>query len=138
MGLPVLGAAISIGTSIAKRFIKNKAKKEIGRIAARGGALSGPISGVGSTIAASGGGFVNKAGRVAGAVAGTIGVGVGVEAVSNFMNGRSQKRRYRRMQVTNMKALDRALRRVDGFQKRVKKAFIVSGDLKPRKRGRCR
>lgn len=134
--VPVVGGIVGgLVKRTAGKVIKNEAK----RIVARGGALSGPVRNVGGAIArAGGGGFLGTSGRkIAGALAGGAAAGAGVEIVSNLMNGRTKKK-YRRMRVTNTKALNRALRRVEGFTKIVKKSFIVSGEIKARKSGRGR
>jgi len=42
--------------------------------------------------------------------------------------------RNRRMNVANPKALRRSLRRVQGFEKLVRRTFTISGTVKPKKR----
>lgn len=135
MSPPILvGAAWQIGRKLLQRGMK----KEAGRIAARGGAVSGPPSRLPGGFNAGPGGAVAGGGQIIKRAGRAVAIGAGVGIAADKLLGGGQKRRYRRMQVTNMRALDRALRRLDGFQKRVKKAFSISGDMKPRKRRGCR
>lgn len=128
----VVGVAGRLAGSLARKgIIRGTAGRLLG-----GGAKQLPrvlpgAGAIGGTIAGMGRGSILRKG------AGILGAGVGFEAGSRAAGalfGRKQKKR-RRMNVANGKALNRALRRVEGFQKMVKRSFIVS-DIKPRKK--CR
>lgn len=130
------GFVVTAAWQVGRKLLQRASKKEAGRIAARGGGLTGPPARLPGGFGAPGGGTRIK--RAAGTVAGGVAIGAAADKAGDMLGFGRPKRRYRRMQVTNMRALDRALRRLDGFQKRVKKAFSISGDMKPRKRRGCR
>ena len=127
----VLGGLIRGGTALARAgVIRGTAGKILG-----GGAKQLPrvlpgAGAIGTGIAGSSIGKILRSG------AGVVAAGAGFELGSKLISGRSRKK-YRRMNPTNFRALSRALKRVERFEKVVKKAFIVR-DFKPRKRSSCR
>jgi hypothetical protein len=83
--------------------------------------IAGPIT-KGVTRAASSG-----FGRAALGTAAGIGVG---ELLFGGGSGNGGGRRRRRMDVLNMRALDRSLRRIEGFERRVNKVTKILGKPK--------
>jgi hypothetical protein len=129
--LPVLGAVA--GALARAGILRGTAGRLLG-----GGArkvLTGPIAS--SIPVAIGSGARGKILRAGGAVAAATGASmIGTGLAGKFFGG--ERKRYRRMNTGNVKALNRAIRRVEGFQKLVKRSFSCT-DLKPRKRSRsCR
>lgn len=138
MPLPVLLAGSVIARKLAAKAVRWATK---GRMVGAGG----------GRIAA------GRAATAAGTVVGTVGVykagkrraeqtaGVFVPGTDawyedkrspGFVGGRG---RYQRMQVTNMRALKRSLRRIQGFEKLARQVFTISkGTLIPKKKRSCR
>jgi len=112
-GVGLIATVAQAGVGIAKGVLK------------KGGAVAGPVA-TGITIA---GGL------------GTIGAGIGAVKGAQFVGGMvgrafggGGRRRYRRMNVTNPRALARGIRRLKGFEKMVRGVYIAKRFHEPTKR----
>jgi hypothetical protein len=125
-GFPFALAAIGLGKKLLGK-VAPKVGAAIGKIAGRGGGKIGPVLKKGGTIAAAGGAFE-----------------IGSRVTRRVLNGGDEAPRRRRMNVTNVKALRRAIRRAHGFAKLSRKvlSFPISKPPKGRplfkKQGRRR
>lgn len=129
LGLLLSGASALASKGIirgtAGKLLGGAAKKALPRVLPGAGVLGG----IGGGITGIGRGSILRKG--AGVIAAGAGFEAGSRAAGALFGGQRKKRR--RMNVANGKALNRALRRVEGFQKLVKRSFIVS-DIRPRKK----
>ena len=134
--IPIIGgiakglAKAGVIRGTAGRLLGGGAKKALPAISGQvgplmtGGGMAAAPSAIGKTLRAVGG-------VAASGAAFEVGSGI-VRRIRK--DGKPYKRR--RMNPANPRALTRALRRAEAFQKLVKRSFIVS-DIKPRKRS-CR
>lgn len=117
-GDPLLGAIVG---AVAGGAVKRAAKwvgKQVGRATGRAGAAIGRAVGMGAPI-------LRDAG--AGALGGAAGYTLGqrIPQLGPIEIGGKEPKKYRRMNPLNPKALRRALRRAEGFEKFARKT--VSG-----------
>lgn len=115
MPLPAIGAALG---GILPGVIRGVGGV-LGRVLGRSG--SAAVRGIGGVIQGIGGPIVRGAGRVVrspigGAAVGTVAGGLLLQSGAGLFQG-AQRRRSRRIDVTNSRALNRALRRVEGFER---------------------
>src|SRR6267142_5004837 len=76
---------------------------------------------------------IRKIGK-GGAIAGAVGVAAGALGERAYMGGGGGGRRYRRMNVTNVRALRRSIRRCAGFAKLAKRVIRFTSPRPPRGR----
>lgn len=116
-GDPWLGPLLAVGRAALPAI--GRVASAVGRAVGigRAGAAAGTVAGSAiPTIARQAGRVLPRAGRVAA----TIGTGVATVGIADRIFGDDddgQPRRRRRMNVANVKALRRALRRAEGFEK---------------------
>lgn len=69
-----------------------------------------------------------------------LGAGAGAAAVAGYqaLTGGGQRRRYRRMNYANMRALRRSCKRVKGFEKMAKECISLGQRVRVRKGRKCR
>lgn len=131
------GLFSSLGKLVGKALPLVKAIPGVGTVAT--------IAGIAGSI---GGKVLKMGGKVAGPAAtgitiagglGTLGAGAlavkGVQTVGGMVGGMfgGRKRRYRRMNVTNPRALSRSIRRLKGFEKMVRGVYIAKRFREPSK-----
>jgi hypothetical protein len=105
-----------IAAKIAQKVLP-KAASAVGKIFGRGGAKAGPVLKAGGKIAAAGGAFE-----------------IGSRVTRKVLGGDESGVRRRRMNVTNVKALRRAIRRAHGFAKIARKVLTFPISKPPRGR----
>lgn len=118
-GDPVFGILAKVGAKVLPRVLP-KAGSAIGKIAGRVGGAIGRKAGIikkGGAIAA--GGAIFEAG------------GAGARRVAGGGGG-GERKRYRRMNVTNVKALRRAIRRSKGFAKLARSVLTFTSPKAPK------
>lgn len=137
-----IGSLLGVGRTLAKaNIIRGTAGKLLGGGAKKsaGATITGTVRslpGVGKVL----GGrnpILTAGGAIGGTILGGAAAGAGAAAAGRLLSGGGRRRR--RTNFANGRALSRALRRVEGFEKLVRRTFtITGGSLKPRKRKGCR
>lgn len=121
--IPLLGGAAVAGIA--------------GRIAGKvGGGAQLALPGIGVPAVRSLGGMLPTAARRLGGAALPLAAGVGSSVLATRLAGGGfvVQRRRRRMNVTNVRALRRSLRRVEGFEKVCKRVLTITTGRRPKTR----